>query len=128
MQQAIDKLQKEMEASKHPYVKVVGEHVLKVLQVNPAAAEKVLTDGKTIAGALSAMKSEAMKTKFEGMGMLSDEDGYAIALKYYGFDGNMAVPASAAPAPVTAAPVPPVTPAAGPPAFDLGLDDLLGGL
>ncbi|OBZ08904.1 hypothetical protein A8L34_22385 [Bacillus sp. FJAT-27264] len=128
MEQAVNKLRAEMEASKNPYVKVVGEHILKVLGVNPAAAEKVLADGKTIAGALSAMKAEASKNKFDGMAMLTDEEGYAIALKYFGFDGAVVVPAAVVPAPTPAVSVTPSAPVKAPPVFDLGLDDLLGDL
>lgn len=125
MVQAVNKLRTEMEASKNPYVKVVGEHLLKVLEINPAAAEKVLAEGKTIAGALTAMKTEASKNKFDGMAMLTDEEGYAIALKYFGFTGTIPTPAVA---PAQAAPEPPPAPVTSPPTFGISVDDLFGDL
>ncbi|OME03394.1 hypothetical protein BSK54_08050 [Paenibacillus odorifer] len=121
MEQAVNKLRAEMEASKNPYVKVVGEHLLNVLEINPAAAEKVLAEGKTISGALAAMKTEATKNKFDGMAMLTDEEGYAIALKYFGLTGTIPAPAVAL---AQAAPVPPPAPMTSTPTLGIYVDDL----
>ncbi|OME05784.1 hypothetical protein BSK60_33100, partial [Paenibacillus odorifer] len=84
-----------------------------------------LAEGKTIAGALTAMKTEASKNKFDGMAMLTDEEGYAIALEYFGFTGTIPAPAVA---PAQAAPVPPPAPVTPPPTLGISVDDLFGDL
>jgi len=85
MQEAIKKLQAEMDSSKNnPYVKVIGEFLIKHIEANPASADKMLDADKTIAKSLEAMKNEAKKKQHNGMAMLTDTEGFAIVLKYFG--------------------------------------------
>ncbi|MED5017909.1 Cas9 inhibitor AcrIIA9 family protein [Paenibacillus chibensis] len=89
MQEAITKLQSEIEKNKtNPYIQVVGEFLIKHVQANPANAEKILDADKTIGNSLEAMKKEAQKKQVNGMAMLTDEEGFAIVLKYFGFEGT----------------------------------------
>jgi hypothetical protein len=80
------------------------------------------------------MRKEARKQSSGDCAVLSDPEGFAIVLKYYGIEGSASprpaesvTPAEAAPAPVqeAAAPAPPVQEAKKSVSFDVNLDDLL---
>ncbi|MEK5278614.1 hypothetical protein NSS82_10210 [Paenibacillus sp. FSL H7-0735] len=124
MQEAIEKLRTEMGAStNNPYVQLIGNFLLQQLGTDPGMAEKILVDGKSINGSLAAMKSEAKKKAVDGMAMLTDTEGYAAVMKYYGIQGQPdPVAASAA-----AAAIPPasVNPPKAVSRFEVSLDDLL---
>jgi len=111
LKEALDKLQAEITAggAKKPYLPVIGGFIMDRIRTNPEEAELVLGEGKTLAGALGAMKEEARKNQADGCGVLTDEQGFAIVLKYYG----IRVP-EAAPEPV----------AVVAPAIKTSLDDL----
>lgn len=83
---AIKKINEEIEKEKNPYVKVIGEYLLGVIENSEAAAEKILEKDKTIMNSLGAMRKEAEKVKVGNMAMLTDEEGFAIVLKYFGID------------------------------------------
>ncbi|MBS3885592.1 MAG: hypothetical protein KGZ56_00885 [Dethiobacter sp.] len=111
--QAIEKLRSEMEQNKnHRYIQIVGNFLVQYVTKNTAAAERILTEGKTIKGSLNDMKNEARKNQMDGIGVLSDEEGFAVVLKYYGI--TTAGTLASSPAPEKAA----VN-------FDVSLDDLL---
>ena len=111
LQQALQKLTAEIAAvdKKNKYVPVVGGFLINHVRNNPEHAELILTEGKTIAGSLNAMQAEASKFVVNQCGVLSDEEGFNIVLKYYGVNVPEVAPAIA-------------TQAAN---FDLSLDDLL---
>ncbi|MBO8164683.1 MAG: hypothetical protein H0Z34_13360 [Brevibacillus sp.] len=120
---AISKIKTEMNGNKNnPYIQVVGDFLLRHLETNPDDAEKIMATDKTIAGSLDAMKAEARKKQHNGVAMLTDAEGYAIVLKYFGIEGTpvttsaLATPVSA---PVAAAP------AASGSDFDVKLEDFL---
>jgi len=83
LDKAIKKINDEIEKEKNPYVKVIGEYLLKVIADNEGAAEKILEADKTIMKSLEAMRKAAEKNKVGNMAMLSDEEGFAIVLKYF---------------------------------------------
>jgi hypothetical protein len=113
VEQAIAKLKAEMEVEKkNPYVKTIGEFLLQHIQANPKDAEKFLAKDKTIAKSLDAMRKAAEKVKVGNMAMLSDAEGFALVLKYFG---------------VKEAPAEPKTTASPSASFNVSLDDLLGG-
>ncbi|MDB5054440.1 MAG: hypothetical protein JWM44_2490 [Bacilli bacterium] len=87
--EANQKLEAEMEQGKK-YVKVIGQYLLDHLKKNPADAAAIMTEGKTIKGSIDAMRQEA--TKEENGGMLSDPEGYAVVLHYFGIDGQAKKP------------------------------------
>ncbi|NHN33520.1 hypothetical protein [Paenibacillus agricola] len=91
---AIEKLRTEMTGSNNPYVPMVGEFLIKHLQSNPDDSSKILNIDKSIAKSMQAMQAEAKKKQVGGMAVLSDAEGFAIVLKYFGV-GEMveAVPA-----------------------------------
>lgn len=84
MKKAIEKLNDEMENNKASYVQAVGGFLLQHLEEDATAADKILEEGKTIAGSLEEMRKEAEKQKVGNVAVLSDEDGFAAVLKYYG--------------------------------------------
>lgn len=121
---AISKLNTEMNASKdNPYIKVIGDFLIRHLENNPDDAEKIIVADKTIGKSLDAMKAEAKKKQRNGMAMLTDAEGLAIVLKYFGIkSAPTAAPAQATPVP---APAPVVTEAAPRNKFNVKLDDFL---
>ncbi len=117
---AVSKLKTEMEANKNnSYVQVVGKFLLQHLEENPAAAEKIMSEDKTIAKSLDAMKTEAQKKKVGNCAVLTDQEGFAVVLKYFDIKGKATKPASAAP-PVVDTPAPETN------NFNVSLDELLG--
>lgn len=81
--EAKKKINDEIVRGDNPYVKVVGEFLLKQLEKNPAAAEKILAENKTIMKSLDVMKKEAKKNKVGDCAVLTDEEGFAIVLDYF---------------------------------------------
>ncbi|EGG33423.1 hypothetical protein [Paenibacillus sp. HGF5] len=81
LQQALQKLQKEV-GEKHDkkYVQHVGAFLISYVRKHPEHAAFILTEGKTISASIGMMRSEAMKND----GVLTDEEGFNIALKYFG--------------------------------------------
>lgn len=86
LQQALQKIRDEIgNANKRDkYVAVIGSFLTKHLKDHPEHAELIVKDGKTIAGSLKAMQEEAKKQAYNGQAMFTDEEGFAIVLKYYG--------------------------------------------
>ncbi|ULO08915.1 hypothetical protein H1230_09140 [Paenibacillus sp. 19GGS1-52] len=118
MEQALAKLKTEMDAAKsNAYVQLIGKFLQQHLEANPEAAVNIMTEGKTVAKSLEAMQAEAKKKQSGGMAMLTDAEGYAIVLKYYGIKGQ---PVEFVPAIET--PIATPTPQGR---FEISLDDLL---
>jgi hypothetical protein len=111
LEQAVKKLSDEMNASvNNPYVQTIGGFLLQHINANSADAKKILAQDKTIIKSLSAMQNEARKKQVGSCAVLTDAEGYAIVLKYFGVDGDPA------PAPVS---IPKKDD------FDIKLEDLL---
>ena len=82
---AISKINEETKKSKNnPYVQIIGDFLLKHLDETPEDAERIIASDKTIAKSLDAMKAEARKKQLNGCGILTDQEGFAIVLKYFG--------------------------------------------
>lgn len=120
---AESKIKAEISANaNNPYTQVVGNFLLQQLATNPGAAEQILAEGKTIKGSLDEMQKEARKKQVGNCAVLTDQEGFAIVLKYYGIKAGSEPQGcpSAAPA------VPVKPPAQGSDIdFDVRLDDLL---
>lgn len=126
MEQAVNKVKAEMDQAKdNPTIQGIGKYLLQLLEVNPAAAEKVITEGKNISNAAAAAKSAFQKRAVNGMAMIEDEEVYKEVRKYFGIQGK-AVPASAVPVPAAA--VVPPAPLAPPLSVGLDISDLFGDL
>ena len=59
--QAIEKIEAEMEENKNPYTEIIGNYVIQQIQVNPQVAEAIINEEKTLAGSLEQMRNEALK-------------------------------------------------------------------
>ena len=129
LENAIAKIKAEMDANKdNSYVQVVGQFLLHRLGAFPECADKILAEDKTLAKSLDAMQAEARKKSKGTVTVLTDEEGFAIVLKYFGITGSAArVNAGVAPAAHAAPTVEPVSAAASWHAsgFDVKLDDFL---
>lgn len=86
IEEAKKKVNDEMEKCKDKFTKVIGIYILQQIEVNKDAAEKIVKGEKTIKGALDEMKKEAKKVAVGGCGILTDEEGFKIVEKYYGFN------------------------------------------
>lgn len=93
MEAAISKLKAEMDGKgTNTYIKLIGEFLIKHIQANPGSVDQILSADKTIAKSLLAMQAEAKKKAVGGMAMLTDEEGFAIVLNYFGLQGLPAAP------------------------------------
>ena len=87
IQKAIEKIKKEMEGEKSiGYIQAIGEMLLKHIEINRDAAEKIVNGSKTIVGSLKEVEAEAKKKAVGGCAVLSDNEVYGIVRKYYGFE------------------------------------------
>lgn len=116
--EAITKLKSEMDGKgTNAYVKLIGDFLIRHIQANPDSANHVLDADKTIAKSLDSMKREAQKQAEGGMAMLTDQEGFAVVLKYFGLEGTpMVQPTDSAP---------PAKPLGPERKFAVTLDDLL---
>jgi hypothetical protein len=131
---AIEKLQSEMaKDTANSYIQVVGGFLIQHLEQNPQDAEKIhakenipvgekmLVEDKTIAKSLEEMKKVASKKKVGNCAVLTDQEGFAAVLKYFGIGTE---PAEYVPKPVES-----VTEKAksvtSSTSFDISLEDLL---
>lgn len=87
MQATIEKLNAEIQNSKNPYVQVVGNFLIDHINSYPTSAEKILDADKSIVGSLQEMRREAEKVKVDNCAVLTDQQGFAIVLNYFGIDG-----------------------------------------
>ena len=116
LEQAIKKLETEIEQNNNnSYIRVVGDYLLQHLIANPNSAEKIMAEGKTVAKSLDEMRKAAEKKKVGNCAVLTDQEGFAVVLKYYGIEAASTMATAPAPAAKKA-------PAAG---FNVNLDDLL---
>lgn len=86
IERAIKKINDEIKKENNPYVKVIGQYLLSIVKNNEDAAEKVIAEEKSIMKSLEEMRKEAEKVKVDNMAILSDEEGFAIVLKYFGIE------------------------------------------
>ncbi len=108
----MQKLQDEMNSNQNnSYIQVVGQFLLQHLAAHPEDAEKI-TEDKTIAKSLYAMRKEAEKKKVGNCAVLTDREGFAIVLSYFGITPDVITPVPPAPAPKKAS-------------LDIDLEDLL---
>jgi len=84
--EAIKKINDELESNKNTVISRIGEFIKNHVEICPDDAVKVLALDKNLKGAFGAMKDEARKNQVDGCGGMSDEEGYALVLKYFGID------------------------------------------
>lgn len=86
IEKAIEKLKAEMEKDKAPHIQIVGNYLLKQIEINKSVATAIVKGGKTIRGSVEEMKKEAKKNAVNGCGVLADAEGFEIVRKYFGFE------------------------------------------
>lgn len=80
-EEAIGKINGEMQKSPDDRVlEAIGHYLID--RITDAEAEKV--KNKTLAGAVAEMRREAQKVARGGVGVLTDEEGFAIVRRYFG--------------------------------------------
>ncbi|WP_044480472.1 hypothetical protein [Paenibacillus antibioticophila] len=110
LQEALRKLQKEITDSKgDDYTNLVGSFLMDHIRQNPHHAPLIVAEGKSVAGSLKAMQTEASKKKKGNFAMLTPDQGFAVVLKYYGISSKKSA-SEPAPAPQT---------------LDISLDELM---
>lgn len=120
---AIEKLQSEMtKNTANSYVQVVGGFLLQHLNENPQDAEKILVAEKTIGKSLEEMRKEASKKKVGSCAVLTDQEGFAVVLKYFGIKAIAPTSAPKAPTPEIHSAIAGSKPVID---FDIKLEDLL---
>ncbi|AOZ91588.1 hypothetical protein [Paenibacillus crassostreae] len=125
--EAINKLNGEIAASNNPYVQAVGSFLLQHINSNPQDAEKIMATDKTIIKSLDEMRKVAEKKKVGNCAVLSDQEGFAVVLNYFGIE-RASIASVASPSGVPVLVSPQAAQVVKTVSFDVNLDDLLGGL
>lgn len=86
IKKAIEKIKEEIEKNKNPYTEIIGDYVIRHIDINPQVSEAIVNGEKTIAGSLKAMRHEASKVKKDNVAVLTDEQGFKIVRDYFGFE------------------------------------------
>lgn len=105
LEKAIEKLKAEINKSNDPCIQVIGEFLLQHLQNDTNNAEKIMQEGKTIENSFEEMRKAAVKKKVGNRAVLTDQEGFAIVLKYFGIDSTITNTVSRAKEPIVEAPV-----------------------
>jgi len=120
-QEAVLKLKNEIEQNKNnPYIQVVGNFLLGHLESNHQDAEKIMTADKTIVKSLDEMRNVASKKKVGNCAVLTDQEGFAVVLQYFGIGSAVTILA-----PVAAPIVEPTLKQKSKVDFDVNLNDFL---
>ncbi|WP_284641210.1 hypothetical protein [Paenibacillus silviterrae] len=90
LNKAVEKLNTEIEKENKPYVTAIGNFLLQHLQSKPHDAEKILSQDKSIVKSLDAMRAVAEKNKVGNCAVLTDQEGFAIVLNYFGIETEAA--------------------------------------
>lgn len=86
IEKAIEKIKAEIEKNKDQHIQVIGNYLLKQIEINKAAATAIVQDGKTILESVKEMRKVAEKRAVNGCGILTDAEGFEIVRKYFGFE------------------------------------------
>ena len=86
---AIEKLKAEIVKSNDPCIQVIGEFLLQHVEDNNSNAEKIMQEGKTIEKSFEEMRNAAVKKKVGNRAVLTDQEGFAIVLKYFGIESSI---------------------------------------
>ena len=86
-EEAKKKLREEIGKASDPYTKIVGEYVLKNIEVNKKTAELITEGKKSLEVSLKVVKAVARKKAVNGCAVMEDEEVFELVRKYYEFDG-----------------------------------------
>lgn len=87
IERAIEKLKKEMESKKeNSYIQAIGDYLLKQVEINRNAAEKICNEKKSIEKSLKEVEKVARNKVVAGCAVLSDSEVFKIVREYYQFE------------------------------------------
>lgn len=87
IEKAIEKIKREMEQKKeHQYIQAIGEMLLRQVEINKNAAEKIASGTITIEESYKAIESMARKNAKNGCCGLTYNQVLSEVMKYYKFE------------------------------------------
>lgn len=87
IERAIERIKSEMKQKKdNPYIQAIGDYLLKQVEINRDAAEKICNGTKTIEKSLKEVEKIAKKKAVAGCAVLSDSEVFKIVREYYQFE------------------------------------------
>ncbi len=123
LEKAIKKIQDEIAKNKdNPAIKAVGEFLIDHIHSHPEDAEKIMTNKKSITGAMDCMKEKAHKKAKNGYAVIAPNEGLKIVMDYFCIENNaktVSKPVEGAPKSKESAQK------SNESVFDIDLDDLL---
>lgn len=105
LEKAIEKLKAEINKSNDPCIQIIGEFLIQHIQNDPSNAGKIMQEGKTIENSFEEMRKVAVKKKVGNRAVLTDQEGFAIVLKYFGIEFSITNTVSKVQEPIVEAPV-----------------------
>lgn len=87
IERAIERIKREMKQKKdNSYIQAIGDYLLKQVEINRDAAEKICNGTKTIEKSLKEVEKVARKKAVAGCAVLSDSEVFKIVREYYQFE------------------------------------------
>ena len=87
IERAIKKIKSEMEQKKNNlYIQAIGDYLLKQVEINRNAAEKICNEKKSIEKSHKEVEKVARKKAVAGCAVLSDNEVFKIVREYYQFE------------------------------------------
>lgn len=87
IERAIERIKREMKQKKdNSYIQGIGDYLLKQVEINRDAAEKICNGTKTIEKSLKEVEKVAKKKAVAGCAVLSDSEVFKIVREYYQFE------------------------------------------
>lgn len=87
IERAIERIKREMKQKKdNSYIQAIGDYLLKQVEINRDAAEKICNGTKTIEKSLKEIEKVAKKKAVAGCAVLSDSEVFKIVREYYQFE------------------------------------------
>lgn len=84
--EAMDKIRDELAGNSNPGVQMIGEAMTALLMAAPELSDKILQEGKTLAGAFNNLKDYASKNKTGGFAFVPPAKAAEIVAKYWDID------------------------------------------
>ena len=87
IERAIEKIKKEMQEKKdNPNIQSIGDYLLKQVEINREAAEKICNENKSIEKCFKEMEKVARTKAQQGSYYMSDNEAFKIIREYYQFE------------------------------------------
>jgi transcriptional regulator of heat shock response len=91
IEKALEKLEAELQKNMNNRTIIrVGDYAKEQIEKSEANAQQFLDEKKSLQGAIDKMKSEAQKAAVGGVSCLTDDEGFEIVHKYFGFSSENA--------------------------------------